>query len=82
MPWNITIDLRNMIDVSLMSAASALAREESRAAHYRSDYPEQDDVERPLQHLPDPRRKGRPDLRTEPVHFKHKSLDECQQYRK
>ena len=25
---------------------------------------------------------GRPDLRTEPIHFKHKSLHECQKYRK
>jgi succinate dehydrogenase / fumarate reductase flavoprotein subunit/fumarate reductase flavoprotein subunit len=82
MPWNITIDLLNMIDVSLMSAACALARKESRAAHYRSDYPEQDDVNSLYNIFLTRGDQGRPDLRTEPTHFKHKSLHECQKYRK
>jgi len=82
MPWNIHIDLLNMIDVSLMSAACALARQESRAAHFRSDYPEQDDVESLYNIFLTRGDQGRPDLRTEPIHFKYKSLHECQKYRK
>ena len=82
MPWNTTIDLLNMLDVSLMTASSALARRESRAAHYRSDHPEQDDVNGLynifLARDPD----GMPVLTTEPIRFTHKRLEECQRYRK
>ncbi len=35
MLWNTYIDFMNMLDVSDMVVASALARKESRAAHYR-----------------------------------------------
>jgi len=38
------LELRNLLDFSEVIAASALAREESRGAHYRTDYPERDDV--------------------------------------
>lgn len=44
MPWNNFIDLLNMIDVSLMVAKSALQRDETRGAHFRLDYPEQNDA--------------------------------------
>ena len=37
------IELRNLIDLSLITAASALNRTESRGAHSREDYPERDD---------------------------------------
>ena len=43
MPWNNYIDFLNMIDVSRMVARSALMREETRGAHFRTDFPEQDD---------------------------------------
>jgi succinate dehydrogenase/fumarate reductase flavoprotein subunit len=43
MPWNYYIDLLNMIDVSRITARSAQLRKESRAAHFRIDWPEQDD---------------------------------------
>jgi succinate dehydrogenase / fumarate reductase flavoprotein subunit len=38
------LELRNLLDFSEVIAASALAREESRGAHYRTDHPERDDA--------------------------------------
>jgi succinate dehydrogenase / fumarate reductase, flavoprotein subunit len=38
------IELGNMLDLSLITAASAVARQESRGAHSREDYPERDDA--------------------------------------
>lgn len=38
------LELRNLLDFSEVIAVSALAREESRGAHYRTDHPERDDV--------------------------------------
>ena len=43
MLWNNYIDFLNMIDVSRMVASSALLREETRGAHFRTDFPEQND---------------------------------------
>lgn len=37
------IELRNLLDLSLLTAASALNRQESRGAHSREDFPERDD---------------------------------------
>jgi succinate dehydrogenase / fumarate reductase flavoprotein subunit len=37
------IELGNLLDLSLLTAASALDRQESRGAHSREDYPERDD---------------------------------------
>ena len=37
------IELGNLLDLSLLTAASALDRKESRGAHSREDYPERDD---------------------------------------
>lgn len=37
------IELGNLLDLSLITAASALDRKESRGAHSREDYPERDD---------------------------------------
>ncbi len=37
-------ELQNMLEVSLLVTDAALVRQESRGAHYRSDYPERDDV--------------------------------------
>jgi len=39
-PWNIATDTENLALVAEMLTQSALAREESRGAHYRSDFPE------------------------------------------
>ncbi|BFH73562.1 succinate dehydrogenase flavoprotein subunit [Sulfurisphaera javensis] len=37
------LELKNMLDLALVIAHSALNRKESRGAHYRLDYPERDD---------------------------------------
>jgi succinate dehydrogenase / fumarate reductase flavoprotein subunit len=37
------IELRNLLDLSLLTASSALNRQESRGAHSREDFPERDD---------------------------------------
>jgi succinate dehydrogenase/fumarate reductase flavoprotein subunit len=41
--WQEWLNLDSMVTVSQMIVASALARQESRGSHYRSDYPEADD---------------------------------------
>jgi succinate dehydrogenase/fumarate reductase flavoprotein subunit len=40
-PWNETINTENLALIAEMLTRSALAREESRGAHYRSDFPTQ-----------------------------------------
>ena len=40
--WNAALDVRNAVTVGQMVARSALLREESRGAHYRSDFPAED----------------------------------------
>ena len=37
------IELGNLLDLSLITAAAAINRQESRGAHSREDYPERDD---------------------------------------
>ena len=37
-------ELQNMLEVSMLVTDAALVRQESRGAHYRSDYPDLDDV--------------------------------------
>ncbi len=43
--WHDWLNLRNLIDVSRVIAAAALAREDSRGAHYREDFPETRNLE-------------------------------------
>ena len=38
------LELENMLDVARVVVASALAREESRGVHYRTDFPQRDDA--------------------------------------
>ncbi len=82
MQWNTYIDFMNMLDVSDMVVASALARKESRAAHFRSDFPEQDDAyglfNSFLMRGPD----GAPQLSSKPVAFTYKSAEVCRNYKK
>lgn len=40
--WQQLLDLQNQLAVARVMVESALAREESRGAHYRSDFPDQD----------------------------------------
>jgi succinate dehydrogenase/fumarate reductase flavoprotein subunit len=82
MPWNYYIDLLNMIDVSRMTARSAQLRKESRAAHFRSDYPEQDDRNAAYNIYVKKGGEEMPVFEKRPVHFKYKSLEECRRYRK
>jgi fumarate reductase flavoprotein subunit len=42
--WHDWLNLKNLIEVSRVIASSALAREDSRGAHYREDHPETDDL--------------------------------------
>jgi fumarate reductase flavoprotein subunit len=76
------VDLRSMIDVSRMVAASARAREETRGAHFRQDFPQQRDDYGLFNLFLRRGSAGRPELERRPVAFRHKSLAECQQYRK
>ncbi|MQA04630.1 MAG: FAD-binding protein [Streptosporangiales bacterium] len=43
--WQEALDLANQLAVARAVVVSALHREESRGAHYRSDFPEQDDAQ-------------------------------------
>lgn len=82
MMYTAALDLRNLLDVSRMVAASARMRRETRGAHYRQDFPEQrDDYGLFNIHL---RRDadGRPELATHPVVFRYKTLADCQSYQK
>jgi succinate dehydrogenase/fumarate reductase flavoprotein subunit len=41
--WQEALDVRNQLTVARLMVAAALAREESRGAHFRADFPAQDD---------------------------------------
>ncbi len=82
MVWNIYIDLMNMLDMSDMVVVSALAREESRGAHYRNDFPKQDDIRGLFNNYLVRGETGMPLLHSEPVRFTQKTLEECQTYKK
>ena len=45
-----SLELQNMLHISRLMISGALARAESRGAHYRSDYPDRDD-EKWLRHI-------------------------------
>jgi fumarate reductase flavoprotein subunit len=82
MMYTAALDLRSMIDVSRMVAASARAREETRGAHFRQDFPKQRDDYGLFNTCLRRGANGLPELEKKPVVFKYKSLAECQQYRK
>jgi succinate dehydrogenase / fumarate reductase flavoprotein subunit/fumarate reductase flavoprotein subunit len=82
MMYTAALDLRSMVDVSRMVAASALERKETRGAHFRQDFPKQDDGYGLFNVLLTRGPDGLPALSRTPVLFKHKSLEECQRYRK
>ncbi|MEM7523415.1 MAG: succinate dehydrogenase/fumarate reductase flavoprotein subunit, partial [Pseudomonadota bacterium] len=42
--WHDWLNLRNLMEVSKVIAAAALARENSRGAHHREDFPEEGDL--------------------------------------
>ncbi|MEJ2724538.1 MAG: FAD-binding protein [Deltaproteobacteria bacterium] len=82
MAWNYAIDLLNMVDVSRLTARSAQLRKESRAAHYRSDFPHQDDRNGLYNIFVRKGENGMPVFEKRPVQFTYKSLEACQRYRK
>ena len=82
MPWNIHIDLLNMIEVSGMVCDSAMLREETRGAHFRVDYPEQDDTAGLFNIYQNLGADGKRHLKKKAVDFKHVSLEKCQEYKK
>lgn len=66
--WHDWLNLKNLILVSKAVVAAATAREDSRGAHYRTDFPEVRDVENStytVVHMKD----GEVTLGTEPVEF-------------
>ena len=46
MAWHDRLNLESLVTVSRAMAAAALARENSRGAHYREDFPETGDLSR------------------------------------
>jgi fumarate reductase flavoprotein subunit len=66
--WHDWLNLKNLVLVSKSIAAAALAREDSRGAHFREDFPETSDLSTSrytVAHLVD----GKIAVSTEPVHF-------------
>lgn len=82
MPWNTCLDLMNMLTVSQAVAQSALEREESRGAHYRSDFPEQDDENGLYNIFWRQKAEGKSEWTRHPVAFAHVSLKDCQNFKK
>lgn len=66
-------ELRNLVQVSELVAMSSLLRRESRGAHYRSDFPEQNDSEW-LRHICLSLRNERLVIDYEPVNLKYLGL--------
>jgi succinate dehydrogenase / fumarate reductase flavoprotein subunit/fumarate reductase flavoprotein subunit len=82
MMYSTALDLRSMIDVSRLVAASASLRDETRGAHFRQDFPEQRDDYGLFNILLQRGANGLLETHKKPVQFKYKSLAECQQYKK
>jgi succinate dehydrogenase / fumarate reductase flavoprotein subunit/fumarate reductase flavoprotein subunit len=71
MAWNEWINLLNMLDVSKMVAHSALHRDETRGAHAREEYPEQDDKNGLFNIFLEKGENGRPVIRKRPADLKY-----------
>lgn len=82
MVFNIHLDTLNMIDASIMVATSALLRDETRGAHTRLDFPDQRDDYGLFNTFLHRGADGLPVTEKKPVEFKHKTLEECQKYKK
>jgi len=66
--WHDWLNLRSLVEVSRVIAAAALARENSRGAHYREDFPEEGDLTASTFTVAR-RREGRLAIAHEPVEF-------------
>ena len=82
MPWHVYIDLLNMVEVSRMVSESAKWREETRGAHFRIDYPEQNDAYGLFNIYQSLGSDGKRKLEKKPVDFKYIALEKCQRYEK
>ena len=67
--WQEALDLRNQVTVAQIVVAAAAAREESRGAHARADYPRQDDGNWLRYTVARAGPDGTPVLETRPVEF-------------
>jgi succinate dehydrogenase / fumarate reductase flavoprotein subunit len=65
--WHTALDLRNLLTVSEAVAISALARKESRGAHFRDDYPEKSAEAATFNHVIRRESDGSMSLRREPL---------------
>ncbi len=81
MMYTVSLDLRNLLDVSRMVATSARMREETRGAHFRQDFSEQRDDYGLFNIVLRRGVGGKPELEKRPVLFQYQSLAECQKYR-
>ncbi len=82
MSWNIYLDLLNMIDVSAVVTGSAQLREETRGAHFRQDFPEQNDEDGLFNVFLKRGDSGTPEFEKRPVSFSRKSVEDCRNYKK
>ena len=73
MMYTTALDLRSMIDVSRMVVASSQAREETRGAHFRMDFPQQNDETGFYNNRLRRGGNGFPEIAKTPVKFTHKS---------
>jgi len=67
--WGAWLDVRSILTVAKLTSLSALARTESRGSHYRSDYPEPDNVHWLCNIMVQREAGGEPRLWTERVKF-------------
>ena len=82
MMYTTYLDILSMLDATRMIASSAMLREETRGAHFRQDFPEQRDEYGLFNIFLKRGEDGKPAAEKKPVVFKHKSLEDCQKYRK
>ena len=68
MGWHDWLNLKSLVEVSRVIALSALAREDSRGAHFREDFPDTDSLEA-SRYIVAQYSGGALDLRREPVRF-------------
>jgi fumarate reductase flavoprotein subunit len=67
--WHDWLNLKNLVLVSKAIAAAALARTDSRGAHFREDFPTASDLARSRYTVARLGEAGRVEVATEPVHF-------------
>ncbi len=73
--WMVALEAEFMVDVAEMIARAALAREESRGAHYRADFPAEDN-ESWLQNILIRQEAGEFKLEKRPAALTHVTLDQ------